>query len=249
MSEVGKSIVVFAPHLDDETFNCGGTIVNKLREGFKVLVVYMTDSRGSHLIDLCVSENPTPDEVAVVRKKEVSDATAELGIPPSNLTFLNFPDGELIHHIAAARERVKALLLEAWPDEIYIPSQEDCHPDHVATNEIVLNAIETIDQKMTPITVNEYTAWTSCDVERAEVGDGVVTDRRGREVVETVRNDISGAALAAKNRAIDKYPSQISRHPSPWPLQPRAILSEEFLKPFRENTEEVFERYVLGFEE
>jgi LmbE family N-acetylglucosaminyl deacetylase len=40
-----KSILVFAPHPDDETLGCGGTIANRVREGHEVEIFFMTDGR------------------------------------------------------------------------------------------------------------------------------------------------------------------------------------------------------------
>jgi LmbE family N-acetylglucosaminyl deacetylase len=36
-------MVVFAPHPNDETLACGGTIIKRLREGFNVYIILMTD--------------------------------------------------------------------------------------------------------------------------------------------------------------------------------------------------------------
>jgi hypothetical protein len=43
-----RSAVVFAPHPDDETLGCGGTIVRKIRAGARVRLVVMTDGGSSH---------------------------------------------------------------------------------------------------------------------------------------------------------------------------------------------------------
>ena len=219
---MNKKNAIFAPHLDDETFGCGGTIVKELRDGNLVSVVYMTDSRNSHLIDLGISENPTPDEVAAERKKEVFAATAELGIPPSNLTFLGLPDGELKKHVVEARRCIRAILLADWPNEIYIPSLEDKHPDHVATNGIVLGAIQGMDHK--PMTVYEYTTWISREVGEVQRGTHGGTGEgpslgTPRADSKKVAHDITGS-LAAKNAAIDRYLSQITLH---WRSQTRPV--------------------------
>lgn len=233
-----KRIVVLAPHLDDETFNCGGTIVNEIKDGSDVSVIYMTDSRKSHLIDLGISEDPTPDEVAAERREEVFAATAELGIPPANLTFLDFPDGELIDHVVSAKERIIRFLSDNWPDEVYIPARRDKHTDHVATNEIAVTAVKAINR---PITIMEYVTWV-----RREIA-GVRRDVQGKvggesaDNAEEVSHDISDS-LPAKIAAINRYASQITLH---WPSQVRPVLDEDFLKPFRGRAVETFRRYRL----
>ena len=43
-----RSAIVFAPHPDDETLGCGGTIIKKRQAGAKISIVFMTDGRTSH---------------------------------------------------------------------------------------------------------------------------------------------------------------------------------------------------------
>src|SRR5687768_6580034 len=40
--ELGRSAMVFAPHPDDETLGCGGTILQKRRAGASMRIVFMT---------------------------------------------------------------------------------------------------------------------------------------------------------------------------------------------------------------
>lgn len=75
-----KSVVVFAPHPDDETLGCGGTIAKKVREGFNVYIVFITDGRNSHRNVLNIYENPSPEELKFIRRNEAIYATSILGI-------------------------------------------------------------------------------------------------------------------------------------------------------------------------
>src|SRR4030065_330273 len=43
-----SSAVIFAPHQDDETLGCGGTIMLKRKAGTPVACVFMTDGSTSH---------------------------------------------------------------------------------------------------------------------------------------------------------------------------------------------------------
>ena len=43
-----RAAMVFAPHPDDETLGCGGTVVKLRRAGVDVHIVFMTDGRHSH---------------------------------------------------------------------------------------------------------------------------------------------------------------------------------------------------------
>lgn len=138
---MNKQIIVFAPHPDDETLGCGGTIAKRLDEGYEVLVVVMTDGRHSFSKGLGISSDPTPEELKEIRRTEVKRATRILGVPERNLLLWDFVDGSLDENETEAQERVMRLLRERAPSEIYYPYEKDGHPDHRATNRIVANAV------------------------------------------------------------------------------------------------------------
>lgn len=144
-----KRILVFAPHPDDETFGCGGTIVKKIREGCDVHVVVMTDGRYAFLGLFGIHSNPTPEELKEIRINELKRATKILGIPKNNLVFLDFVDGTLEDNKEEAVEKIAAILRENCPDAVYIPYRQDGHPDHRATYKIVKNAIGKL--KISPV--------------------------------------------------------------------------------------------------
>ena len=43
-----QSAVIFAPHQDDETLGCGGTIILKTQAAAQVTIVFLTDGSTSH---------------------------------------------------------------------------------------------------------------------------------------------------------------------------------------------------------
>jgi LmbE family N-acetylglucosaminyl deacetylase len=139
---MNKQIIVFAPHPDDETLGCGGTIAKRLDEGYEVLVVVMTDGRHSFVKGLGIALDPTPEELKEIRRNEVKRATRKLGVPEEDLLFLDFIDGELAESETEAQEKVIKLLREKAPSEIYFPLKKDSHPDHRATNHIVVSAVK-----------------------------------------------------------------------------------------------------------
>ncbi len=136
-----KKVIVFAPHPDDETWGCGGTIAKKISEGYEVLVVVMTDGRYAFLHMLGIDSNPTPEELKEIRKEEVKRATKILGVPEENLVFLDFVDGTLENEEEEAEEKVTEILRKKGPVEVYLPYKKDCHPDHQAAYRIVTNSI------------------------------------------------------------------------------------------------------------
>ena len=133
-----RSVLVLAPHPDDEVAGCGGTLHLHSRQGASVTVVYMTDGRlGSLRLqgnDLVGAERAAFQEDLIrIRKAEAEAAGRVLGT--GELIFLDFPDGEL----RLSREtvqRLEDLLAARRPEVIYLPFPADRHRDHVETARI-----------------------------------------------------------------------------------------------------------------
>jgi LmbE family N-acetylglucosaminyl deacetylase len=135
-------VVVFAPHPDDETLGCGGTIAKKLAEGYEVIIVVMTDGKFLLLKSFGIDNDPSPEQVKDIRREEVLRATKILGLPEKNVIFLDFVDGTLEENEEAAEEKVTEILEKYTPSEVYFPFERDAHPDHQAANRIVKKAVE-----------------------------------------------------------------------------------------------------------
>jgi LmbE family N-acetylglucosaminyl deacetylase len=194
-------IVVFAPHPDDETLGCGGTIARKVKEGYEVLIVILTDGRHSLSKLFGILSDPTPTKLSEVRKKEAIRATKVLGVREKNLMFFDFVDGMLKENEKIAQEKVDKILLEN-PDivEVYFPYEKDCHLDHRVTSRIVRNSIK----KLRPSVIGyRYTTM------RTNAHIGPLIDR----FFNLFRNymifvDVS-ELLPLKKAAMQEYQSQI----------------------------------------
>lgn len=125
----GGRCLVLAPHQDDETLGCGGTILARLDAGWSVDVAFATDGAGSH-----ASPRTSARELAEIREAEARAACATLGISPEQLHFLRFPDGALKLHATALDAAVAELVATVDPDEILVCSSLDAHADHRALN-------------------------------------------------------------------------------------------------------------------
>ena len=202
--------IVFAPHPDDETLACGGTIALKVRDGEDVMVVVMTDGRKSHLYELGIQENPTPEELSIMRKKEAIEAAEVLGLRSDQVMFLGFGDRELGSQFEKARAKVTNILETRKPSAVYFPSHEDVHPDHRATNIIVDNSLNHLKL---PTKRFRYTIWR----------------KNGSKLSSNhVTVDVS-SMIEIKKRALEKYRSQTSLISS---RQTRPILDVQFIETF-----------------
>lgn len=133
-----RSVLVLAPHPDDEVVGCGGTLYQHSRAGAKVTVTYMTDGRlGSPRLqgnDLAGEERRVfQDELIRRRKAEAEAAARILGL--AELVFLEFPDGELRPSLEAVG-RIRDLLVAHRPEVVYVPFPTDRQRDHVETARI-----------------------------------------------------------------------------------------------------------------
>jgi LmbE family N-acetylglucosaminyl deacetylase len=118
------SILVIAPHADDETLGMGGSIARFVQEGKKVTVAVMTGpGDGPHPL--------WPRDSWDLIRKEAAEAMEKLGV--ENLLFENLPaaclDDVPAHQINKA---VSDMIDRAAPDELYLPYYHDLHHDHRA---------------------------------------------------------------------------------------------------------------------
>jgi LmbE family N-acetylglucosaminyl deacetylase len=112
--------LVLAPHTDDGELGCGGVMARLVEAGADVRYVAFSIATRS------LPEGFAPDTLA----REVREATAELGIPPGNLTVHDFDVRTFPEH----RQEILELLIELWndwqPDVVFQPSLHDIHQDH-----------------------------------------------------------------------------------------------------------------------
>ncbi|HLJ44878.1 MAG TPA: PIG-L deacetylase family protein [Bryobacteraceae bacterium] len=86
----GKTIMLFTPHPDDDTFCCAGTLSILSKNGNKVLIViYTNDDKGSYDLEM------TSERLARIRMGEEEEACRIIGIPKQNIQWLQFHDGML----------------------------------------------------------------------------------------------------------------------------------------------------------
>jgi len=229
-----RSAVVFAPHPDDETLACGGTIVRKIRAGARVRLVVMTDGGSSH-------RGLLPEqELCALRAREVKEAAARLGVAEGQVDLFGFRDRELDRHVGEATERAGVILREESPEEVYVPYVHEPPADHIATREAALRAVAvSLDRAL----VYEYPVWfwnhwpwvSSPLLNRREVF--AVAHRNARAGIRTIRHlrdaVFIGDVMAQKRHALEAYASQLQRRGGDpgWPTL-SDVAGGEFLECF-----------------
>jgi LmbE family N-acetylglucosaminyl deacetylase len=149
-------VLVVAPHPDDETLGCGGTVALLARDRVRTSIVIVTGGGASH---------PTHPflraaEISSLRKTEAHLATGLLGVSQENVTFLEAEDGSLANldgkqSKAIVGEIVK-LLAKAPPDAVLLPYRGDGSSEHNATFGLVRSALREARQEAR---VLEYPIW------------------------------------------------------------------------------------------
>ncbi len=118
-------LLVVAPHPDDETLACGGTVLRTLAEGGRVSIAVATDGRyGDPRVD--------PARMAEIRAGELERAAGTLGIGPGRLVRMGFEDASLSANEGRLADELARLVRELRPDVVLGPCSWDLHPDHAA---------------------------------------------------------------------------------------------------------------------
>ena len=179
-----RTMLVFAPHPDDEVLGVGGTISKRAKNGWDI-------------VDCIV----TFDKNYEIRKKEALEANKELGI--SETIFLGFPDLQLdrLDHSIFTQSILN--VIQAYkPTEVYLPHPGDLHTDHKA---LTASAMVAIRAKYESSPMNAYTYETLSET-------GIDHQNPQNVFNPNVYVDIT-SSIKDKINALRKHESQIEMFP------------------------------------
>jgi len=152
-----ERVLVLAPHMDDETIGCGGTLVRHVRAGARAHVVFLTDGRagdGSAPTVSTAARSEVQAQLVGTRRQEARRALAILGVDA--ISFLDAPDGALAQDRAVA-SRLREILAAERPELIYLPHFVEQHPDHVAVSAVLFEALQGLELEPQLLA---YEVWT-----------------------------------------------------------------------------------------
>jgi len=198
-----RSVLVVAPHPDDETLGLGATIAALNRRGASVRVLFLTDGEASH---------PASPGLRRRRVGEAAVALAALGLPADRVERLGWADGGLADDVKALGDSIAAratgcdTVLSTWPG--------DGHPDHRAAG---------IAAQAAASRLGAGSWWYPIWAWHHERIDGGLLRSAERVAVATVD-------VAAKKRALGAYRSQLTDLLGP-PIVPPSFL-QHHLRPF-----------------
>ena len=126
-------VMVVAPHPDDETLGCGGTLLKHKAAGDEIYWLIMTNISGEEGYD----EKKVQDrqqEIEMVAGEYGFEYIFKLDFPTTKLDII--PRNKLINSISKVIDRVK-------PEIIYLPNRNDIHSDHKITFDTAISSVKT----------------------------------------------------------------------------------------------------------
>lgn len=223
-------VLCVAPHPDDESLGCGGTLARLCSLEQSVGVAWVSNGAGSHP-NSTVYAAP---KLAQLREQEARVAAAQLGISNEALFFMGLPDGALPFPDEDQFTRAVTLALGILdrfdPTTVLLPWRRDPHHDHRATWAIWATAMQVHNWRT--MRSFEYLVWA---FERAAQNEWPDTSE-----ANALRVSIRGFERT-KRAAIDAHASQtthlIDDDPNGFWLSPEVIAHfetphEAFIAPF-----------------
>lgn len=186
------TVLVIAPHPDDEVLGCGGIIAKRAKAGDEVWVCIVTEGK-------------TPmysEEFILTEENEMRDAHRKLGVAHSIMFRLpsamldTMPQHEINEKLAEVVDMVK-------PDEVFIPHHGDVHRDHQIVADAAMVALRpngnnNVRRILAYETMSE-TDWNIPNTQNA--------------FIPNVFEDI-GDFVVQKTEALMKYRSQVREYPA-----------------------------------
>ena len=198
LDQMGTTLVI-APHPDDESLGCGGTIALLRQRGHSVHVLFVSDGTMSHPN----SPNYPADRLRQLRESEALEALLILDVPTENVVFMRQKDTQVAMPnspvFANAVSFVDNLLRSVSPTTVLVPWRRDPHRDHRASWQLLSASLAKLPAQPR---VLEYLIWLW------ELGTEHDMPRSDEMKVWCVPIE---SVMEQRNRAIAAHRSQVTR--------------------------------------
>jgi LmbE family N-acetylglucosaminyl deacetylase len=136
----GNDALVIAPHPDDESIGCGGSLIRHIKAGSRVKVIFLTyGDKGDY-------DGRYGKDYIKIRMKSARKALNVLGV--TDYEFWGYSDREFHLSVQDARIRLSRTIEAFHPALIYAPSPFEVHPDHKGAFDIIWHIREQYDIKL-----------------------------------------------------------------------------------------------------
>jgi LmbE family N-acetylglucosaminyl deacetylase len=198
LQTIGSALVI-APHPDDESLGCGGTIAQLRALRYDVHIVFVSDGTLSHPNSVAYPA----ERLRALRELEAREAMQILRVDPEACTFLRYRDRHVptvdTPDFLEAATTLASLVDRLKPSTLFLPWRRDPHPDHKASWQIGREALQhTIHEPR----VLEYPIWLW------ELG--TPDDRPYLDEVQLWKISID-SVQNQRNQAIAAHRSQVTR--------------------------------------
>lgn len=223
------STVIIAPHPDDESLGCGGTIALLRKAGLQVYVIFVSDGTLSHPN----SKKYPAEKLRRLRETEAVNALQILDVPAANASFMRLKDRSVPNqtdlNFDVVVQQMLVELNSIQPDTILVTWEKDPHPDHRASWQISTKAVSMLKKKPR---VLQYLIWIW------ELGqqEDISADQQVKWFWVNIET-----TFQLKNKAIAAHVSQVSRLIDDDPEG--FMLSSEILSHF-DHADELFIAYL-----
>lgn len=211
---MNKKIIIVAPHADDETLGCGGTILKNIANGndvYWLLVTKMKEEYG-YSSERIKTRN---DEILKVTQQYNFKGVYQLDFKPAELD--TYPMSKIIQEISTVIDEIK-------PQEIFTTYRNDAHTDHQIVYDCVMASTKTFRYPY----VKRVLAYETI----SETDFGLKPENGGFK--PNVYVDI-GDFLEIKLGIMEIYHSECGEFP--FPRSRKAIASQSYLRGVQCNAE------------
>lgn len=193
-----KNILIIAPHADDETLGCGGSIQKWGHQGLTIHWLIVTS----------MSEAAGFDKIAIDRRqKEIQEASNFYGFA-STISLDKRPASLTEHDLPSLIGSIGAIIKDLSIDTLVLPFRYDAHSDH----RIVFDAGIACSKTFRYPTVKSVLVYETL----SETHYGLDTSTNA--FVPNYYVDIS-SFLDKKSKAMEIYASEVGAHPFPRSLK------------------------------
>ncbi len=123
-----KSILVLAPHQDDETIGAGGTLLLAAKMGIKIDIIFATDGTSKQTKD-----NPLPDDIVEIRQSEALKVCSEYGATVHQLSIYNAEPNPSLKDL----DQISDIIHSVNPQVVMMPWILDSPPKHRLINHLL----------------------------------------------------------------------------------------------------------------
>lgn len=150
--EKKESILVICAHSDDQIFGAGGTLANYSKEKANIFTVIFSHGQGSH---------PWLKEKVTIKMRVKEAKAADKVIGGNGVMFCGFNELKIEEDFKRRRFKSKLIYIikKNKPTKIFMHSIDDPHPDHQAVNKIVLDAVDSMKEKIEVYCFDIWNPW------------------------------------------------------------------------------------------